>query len=57
MIKNFNTAMGATSGSAPSGTKGKGGNALIWVLGLAVVGYLAYNFIESRNRMVVQENQ
>lgn len=57
MIKNFNTAMGSASGSTPTSGKGKGGNALIWVLGLAVVGYLAYNYIESRNRMVVEETR
>lgn len=55
MIKHFNTAIGAASGSTPS--KGsKGGNAIIWVVGLGVVLFAAYKYIESRNRMVVQQN-
>lgn len=55
MIKHFNTAIGAASGASPS--KGsKGGNAIIWVVGLSVVLFAAYKYIESRNRMVVQQN-
>lgn len=56
MIKHFNTAIGAASGS--SSAKGsKGGNAIIWIVGLGVVVFAAYKFIESRNRIVTQENQ
>lgn len=55
MIKHFNTAMGAASGgTTPKGSKG--GNAIIWVVGLGVVLFAAYKFIESRNRMVVEQN-
>lgn len=56
MIKHFNTAIGAASGSAPAGKGSKGGNAIIWIVGLGVVVFAAYKFIESRNRMVVQQN-
>jgi hypothetical protein len=55
MIKHFNTALGAASGSA-SASKGKGGNALIWVLGLGVLVFVGYRFIESRNRIVTPQN-
>jgi hypothetical protein len=55
MIKHFTTALGAASGSA-SPSKGKSGNALIWVLGLGVLVFVGYKFIESRNRIVTQEN-
>ena len=55
MIKHFNTAIGAASGSTQS--KGsKGGNAIIWIVALGVVVFAAYKYIESRNRMVVQQN-
>lgn len=55
MIKHFNTALGAASGSASS--KGsKGGNALIWVLGLSVALFAAYKYIESRNKIVTPQN-
>ena len=57
MIKHFNTAIGAASGSAPSAKGSKGGNAIIWIVGLGVVVFAAYKFIESRNRIVTQENQ
>jgi hypothetical protein len=55
MIKHFNTALGAASGSA-SASKGKGGNALIWVLGLGVLVFVGYKYIESRNRMQAPQN-
>lgn len=55
MIKHFNTAIGAASGtSAPKSSKG--GNAIIWVIGLTAVLFAAYKYIESRNRMVVPQN-
>lgn len=54
MIKHFNTAIGAASGSA-SAKGGKSGNAIIWVVGLGVVLFAAYKYIESRNRMVVEQ--
>lgn len=57
MIKHFNTAIGAASGTASSGKGSKGGNAIIWIVGLGVVVFAAYKFIESRNRMVVDQNQ
>ena len=56
MIKHFTTAIGAASGSAPAAKGSKGGNAIIWIVGLGVVVFAAYKFIESRNRMVVQQN-
>lgn len=55
MIKHFNSAIGAASGSA-STSKGKGGNALIWIIGLAAASFIAYKFIESRNRIVTPQN-
>jgi hypothetical protein len=55
MIKHFNTAIGAASGSG-SATKGKGGNALIWVIGLGALVFVAYKYIESRNKIATQEN-
>jgi hypothetical protein len=55
MIKHFNTALGSAAGNA-SASKGKGGNALIWVLGLGVLVFVGYKFIESRNRIVTQQN-
>jgi MYXO-CTERM domain-containing protein len=55
MIKHFNSAIGAASGSASS-SKGKGGNALLWILGLGAAVFIGYKFIERRNRIVVQEN-
>ena len=54
MIKHFNTALGAASGSGS--TKGKGGNALVWVLGLGVLLFVGYKFIENRNKIVTKEN-
>lgn len=56
MIKHFNTAIGAASGSA-SAKGSKGGNAIIWVVGLGVALFVAYKYIESRNKIVTQENQ
>jgi hypothetical protein len=55
MIKHFNSAIGAASGSAAS-SKGKGGNALIWIIGLGAAIFISYKFIEARNRAVVQQN-
>lgn len=55
MIKEFNTAIGAAAGKTGA-SKGKGGNALIWILGLGVLVFVGYKFIESRNRIVTQEN-
>jgi hypothetical protein len=55
MIKHFNSAMGAAAGSTPA-SKGKGGNAIIWVVGLAAAVFVGYKFIEARNRAVVQQN-
>ena len=55
MIKHFNTAIGAASGSTAA-KGGKGGNALIWIVGLGVVVFAAYKYIESRNRMVTPQN-
>jgi hypothetical protein len=55
MIKHFNTAMGAASGSG-STSKGKGGNTLIWVIGLGALVFVAYKYIESRNKITIQEN-
>jgi len=53
MIKQFNTAF------APVGTaKGsKGGNALIWVLGIGVAIYIGYKYIENRNKMVLPKEE
>jgi hypothetical protein len=55
MIKQFNTAMGSASGSG-TGSKSKGGNALIWVIGLTVLVFVGYKYIESRNQMVTPQN-
>lgn len=55
MIKEFNTAIGSAAGKTGA-SKGKGGNALIWILGLGVLVFVGYKFIESRNRIVTQEN-
>lgn len=55
MIKQFNTFVGAASGSG-SASKGKGGNALIWILGLGVLVFVGYRYIESRNRIVTPQN-
>lgn len=57
MIKQFNTFVGAASGSgASAASKGKGGNALIWVLGLGVLVFVGYKFIESRNQINTPQN-
>jgi len=57
MIKQFNTFVGAASGSSASiASKGKSGNALIWVLGLGVLVFVGYKYIESRNRIVSPQN-
>jgi len=55
MIKEFNTAIGAAAGKSGA-SKGKGGNALIWVLGLGVLVFVGYKYIESRNRIVTTQN-
>jgi hypothetical protein len=55
MIKEFNTAIGAAAGKGGA-SKGKGGNALIWILGLGVLVFVGYKFIESRYRILTQEN-
>jgi hypothetical protein len=55
MIKQFNTFVGAASGSGAA-SKGKGGNALIWILGLGVLVFVGYKYIESRNRIVTPQN-
>lgn len=51
MIKQFNTALGSTSGSNSTSSSKKGGGALIWVVALGVVIYVGYKFIENRNRI------
>ena len=51
MIKQFNTALGSTSGSGSTSSSKKGGGALIWVLVLGVAVYAGYKFIENRNRI------
>jgi hypothetical protein len=55
MIKHFTSALGAASGSAPA-SKGKGGNAIIWVIGLAAAVFIGYKFIEARNRVEAPQN-
>jgi len=55
MIKHFNTALGSASGNGPT-SKGKGGNALIWVLALGVLVFVGYKYIESRNQITTPQN-
>ena len=55
MIKEFNTAIGAAAGKSGA-SKGKGGISLICVLGLGVLVLVGSKFVESRNRIVTQQN-